>query len=135
MKKFISVILLLTIIISCFSITSFAACSHNFRYTAQQSYHYYDSICHDIRIKYVCTNCGSVVHIEEHQQVHSDNNRDGYCDYCRSGSGSSSGSSSSSDSTGSFFLDAVIEVISFIIGVPLYIISLPFELIFSILGF
>lgn len=132
MKKFISVVLLLTIIISCFSITSFAACSHHYQYVAQQSYHYRDSISHDVRIKYICTNCGNVVNIEEHTLTHSDSNGDGYCDYCRSGSG---GSSSSSDSTGSSFLDVVIEVISFIIGVPLYIVTLPFNLIAMIFGF
>ena len=132
MKKIISVVLLLIIVISCLSITSFAYCSHNSRYEAQQSYQYYDSVCHVIRIKYICTNCGSVVNIEEHQQVHYDNNNDGYCDYCRSGS---SGSSSSDVTTGSVVLDAISEVLGFIIALPLYIITFPFNLIASIFGF
>ena len=135
MKKFISVVLLLGIIISCFTITSFAGCSHNGRYVAQQSYNYYDSICHVIRIKYACANCGAVVNIEKHKQVHYDNNNDGYCDYCRSGSSSSSSSSSSNVSTGSVILDGISEVLGFIIAVPLYIISLPFNLIAFIFGF
>lgn len=134
MKKFISVVLLLTIIISCFSITSFAFCSHNFSYTAQQSYHYYDSVCHEVRIKYICTNCGSVVNIEEHKLTHSDSNRDGFCDYCRSGSGGSSGSSSSSNSSGDIFY-VIGEILGFIISLPIYIVTLPFNIIAALFGF
>ena len=134
MKKFISVVLLLTIIISCFSITSFAYCNHNYSFTAQQSYHYYDSVSHEVRIKYICTNCGNVVNIEEHKLTHSDRNNDGYCDYCRSGSGSSSSSSGSSNSSGDIFY-VIGQILGFIIGVPIYIVSLPFNLIAALFGF
>lgn len=133
MKKLVSIILLITIAISCFSITASAGCPHNARYEAQQTYHTYDSICHVIRIKYICTNCGSVVHIEEHEQVHSDRNGDGYCDYCYYGAGSSGGSSSSGQSGG--FFEAIGYILGAIIGIPLKIITFPFELIFSLFGF
>ena len=129
MKKIISILLLVTISISCLSITSSAGCSHSGRYEAQQSYHYYDSICHIIRIKYICTNCGSVVHIEEHEQVHSDNNGDGYCDYCRAGSGSS-GNTSNSGQGGGFF-----GFLGSVFGAIFDIISFPFVLILSLFGF
>lgn len=129
MKKFISIILLVTIAISCFSITASAGCPHNARYEAQQTYHTYDSICHVIRIKYICTNCGSVVHIEEHEQVHSDRNGDGYCDYCYYGAGSSGGSGSSGQS-GNFFD----SVLGSIIAIPLRIILFPVYLILLIFG-
>jgi hypothetical protein len=133
MKKFISVVLLVAIVVSCFSITSTAACSHNARYEAQQTYHPYDSICHVLRIKYICTNCGSVVHIEEHEQVHSDRNGDGYCDYCYYGSGSSGGSSSATQGGG--FFEGLGNILGAIIGIPLKIISFPFVLILSLFGF
>ncbi len=132
MKKFISIILLVAIVVSCLSITSSAYCSHSGRLEATQTYHYEDSVCHVIRIKYICTNCGSTVHIEEHEQVHSDSNRDGYCDYCRSGSGSS-GSGSSGQSGG--FFETIGYILGAIIGIPLKIIVFPFELIFSLFGF
>ena len=130
LKKSIAVVLLVAIVISCFSINSFAGCGHDAPFTAQQTYHYYDSISHVIRIKYICTNCGSVVHIEEHQQVHYDRNGDGLCDYCSAGSSSSGGSGSSSGSTGSFIL----YVLFFILSIPLGIIMLPFNLISMIFG-
>ena len=130
LKKIIAVVLLVLIVSSCFSVNSFAGCSHNYPYTAQQSYHYYDYVSHIIRIKYICTNCGSVIHIEEHQQSHSDRNNDGLCDYCSAGSSNSGGSSSSSGSTGSFILD----VLLFILSIPLGIIMLPFNLIGMIFG-
>lgn len=129
MKKVISVILLIAIVISCFSITASAGCSHNARYEGQQTYHVYDSICHVIRIKYICTNCGSTVHVEEHQQVHSDRNGDGYCDYCYYGSGSS-GSSGGSSQGGGFFD----TVFGSIIAIPLRIILFPVYLILLIFG-
>lgn len=133
MKKFISVILLVAILLSCFSLTSLAACSHNYRYVGEQTCHPYDSVCHVIRIKYICTNCGSVVHIEEHEQVHSDNNYDGYCDYCYYGSNGSGGSNNSSQGGG--FFATLLNILGTILMIPINIIALPFQLILSIFGF